>query len=182
MKKTIEIPLSKNKLIFGIIISLIFVIACLVMMFNVQLYVNFPVKFMRDPMVLRSVLGVCMIFFVVTGVYGFRKMFDEKAGLIIDAIGITDNSNGSSVGLIEWEDITDIEVKRVVSTKFILVNVVNPEKYIERAKSKMKAKLIKSNMKLCGTPIAITSNTLKYDFKNLEQLLQSEFNRNKKFR
>ena len=80
------------------------------------------------------------------------------------------------------EDITDIEVKRVVSTKFILVNVVNPEKYIERAKSKMKAKLIKSNMKLCGTPIAITSNTLKYDFKNLEQLLQSEFNRNKKFR
>lgn len=152
------------------------------MIFNVHLYENFPIKFMRDPLWFRIVVSLCMSFFVVTGVYALRKIFDKKAGLIIDSNGITDNSNGASVGLIEWQDIADVEIKHVTSTKFILINVVNPEKYIKKAKSKMKAKLMRSNMKLVGTPIAITSSTLKYDFKNLEKLLQTEFKRNKKFR
>ena len=66
-----------------------------------------------------------------------------------------------------------------MSTKFLLINVTNPEKYIGKAKNRMKAKLMRSNMKIYGTPLSITSNTLKYDFGKLEQLIQTEFERNK---
>ena len=66
-----------------------------------------------------------------------------------------------------------------MSTKFLLINVTDPEKYIGKAKSGMKAKLMRSNMKMYGTPLSITSNTLKYDFGELEQLIQTEFDRNK---
>ena len=43
----------------------------------------------------------------------------------------------------------------------------------------MKAKLMRSNMKMLGTPLSITSNNLKYDFRELEKLIQTEFERNK---
>ena len=120
-------------------------------------------------MVVKGVGILGILFFSATGILGFKKLFDKKVGLIIDSNGITDNSNASSVGLIEWNDITDIITKQVMSTKFLLINVANPEKYIEKAKSGMKTKLMRSNMKIYGTPLSITSNTLKYDFGELEK-------------
>ena len=62
-----------------------------------------------------------------------------------------------------------------------MIHVTNPEKYIGKAKSGMKAKLMRSNMKVYGTPLSITSNTLKYDFDELEKLVLTEFEKNKTF-
>ena len=130
-------------------------------------------------MVVKGVGILAILFFGATGIFGFRKLFDKKVGLIIDSNGITDNSNASSVGLIEWNDITDIITKQVMSTKFLLINVNDPEKYIGKTKNAMKAKLMRSNMKMYGTPLSITSNTLKYDFEELKKLIQTEFERKK---
>jgi len=58
----------------------------------------------------------------------------------------------------------------------------NPEKYIEKAKNGMKARLMKTNLKMYVTPLSITSNTLKYDFNELEKLIQTEFEKNKNAR
>ncbi len=69
-----------------------------------------------------------------------------------------------------------------MSTKFLLIGVENPEKYIGKAKSGIKARLMKTNMKMYGTPLSITSNTLKYDFNELEKLIQTEFEKNKNAR
>lgn len=179
MNNTIEIPLSKKKIVFGIIISFLFVIGTVWIMFNTHLYQNFPLKFMRDPLVLRIVVGFCLLFFGATGVYLITKYFDKKPGLIINQNGVVDNSNATSIGLVKWGDITGVEIKHVASTKFILINLKNPEAYISKANSKIKAKLMKSNMRLCGTPIAITSNSLIYNFNDLEQLLQTEFAKHK---
>ena len=53
------------------------------------------------------------------------------------------------------------------------------EKYIGKAKNGLRAKLMRSNIKMYGTPLSITSNTLKYNFGKLEQLIQTEFKQNK---
>ncbi|WP_289045192.1 STM3941 family protein [uncultured Olleya sp.] len=179
MSHTIEIPLSKKKIIFGIIISLVFVVGALWIMFNTHLYQKFPLEFLRNPLVLRIVVSFCMLFFCVIGAYLIKKYFDKKPGLIINKNGIIDNSNAASIGLVKWKDITDIEIKHVASTKFILVNLNTPEIYISQANSKIKARLMKSNMRLCGTPITITSKSLNYNFNDLEQLLQTEFAKHK---
>lgn len=133
-------------------------------------------------MVVKSVGIIASIFFGATGIYGIRKIFDNKVGLIIDENGITDNSNASSIGLIEWNDISEIKTEQVMSTKFLLIEIENPEKYIAKAKNKMKARLMKTNMKMYGTPLSITSNTLKYDFDELGKLIQTEFEKNKNAR
>ena len=179
MKEKIEIPLSKNKLILGIGGSLLFVIAGIWLFLNADSFQEHSFRLLRNPMVVKGVGTLSFLFFGATGIFGFKKMFDKKVGMIIDSSGITDNSNASSVGLIEWNDITDIITKQVMSTKFLLINVANPEKYIGKAKSGMKAKLLRLSMKMYKTPLSITSNTLKYDFGELEKLIQTEFERNK---
>lgn len=179
MKEKREIPLSKKKIYLGILGSLLFVIAGIWLFFNTNLYLNFPLKLFRNPIIIKGVGILCILFFGTIGILNIKKIFDKRAGLIIDSSGITDNSNASSVGFIEWNDISDIITKQVMLTKFLLIKVTNPEKYIARAKSGMKAKLMRSNMKMYGTPISITSNSLKFDFVELEKLLQIEFERNK---
>ena len=67
-----------------------------------------------------------------------------------------------------------------MSTKFLLINVTNPEKYIEKANSGIKSKLMHSNHKMYGTPLSIASNTLKYDFEALNELLQEALSKHKK--
>ena len=182
MKETIEIPISKNKLILGIVGSIMFVILGMWLFTNSTEFKNYSMRLLRNPMVIKSVGIIGMMFFGATGIYGIRKLFDKKVGLIIDKNGITDNSNASSIGLIEWKDITEIKTEQVMSTKFLLIKVKNPEEYIEKAKNGMKARLMKTNKKMYGTPLSITSNTLKYDFNKLEKLIQTEFEKNKNAR
>lgn len=181
MKERVEIPLSKNKLILGFIYSLLFVIAGVWLFLNSELYAaHFPIEFVRNPLFIQGVGVSGILLFGLTGVLVLRKFFDNSNGLVIDNTGITDNSSSVSVGLIEWEDITGILTKRVVTTKFLIVQVNNPEKYLSRAENKAKAKLMRANMKICGSPIQISSGTLKYNFKKLEELVQTEFEKNKK--
>ena len=83
-----------------------------------------------------------------------------------------DNSNAIKVGLIEWSDIDKITTAKISSTKFLLIHVTNPDKYVERVTG-FRQKLMKGNMNIYGTPLSITPNTLQYKFDDLEQLLQS---------
>lgn len=179
MKEIIEIPLSKKKIYLIIAGSFLFVVAGIWLFFNPNEFQNISIKLLRNPILIKSIGIIGSIFFGITGVYGIRKLSDKKPGLIIDKNGITDNSNASSIGLIEWSDISEIKTSQVMSTKFIMIDVINPEKYIEKAKNGMKAKLMRANMKMYGTPLSITSNTLNYNFEELEKLIETEFRRNK---
>lgn len=180
MTTKIEIPLSKNKLYLIVTGSVLFIIAGIWLLLNPNEFQNLSIKFFKNPILLKSIGIISLLFFGMIGIYAIRKISDKKAGLIIDSNGITDNSNASSIGLVEWNDISEIKTEVVgMSTRFIMITVKNPEKYIEKAQNKIKAKLMRANMKMYGTPISITSNTLKCDFEKLEQLVETEFNRYK---
>lgn len=150
-----EIQLSKAKL--------------LMMLIGSALFVGFGIWFVMNPAEVRpnretfvfiigitSILffGACLLFFT-------KKMFDGKIGLVIDEEGINDNSSGVSVGLIIWGDISGISTSEIASTKFILIETTNPDKYINRAKNGLAKRAMKANNKMYGTPISISSNTLK---------------------
>ena len=166
----VEIPLSKTKLFLGIAGSILFVIAGFILfLLNEKLHTGL------DPVFVKGVAIGCTLFFVATGIYGIKKMFDKTIGLIIDENGIYDNTNASSVGLIKWSDITSIKTEKISSTKFLMIYTKDPESYINRAKG-FKKKLMEGNNKLYGTPLSITSNTLKCKFSDLEKLINDRFN------
>jgi hypothetical protein len=166
----LEIQISKTKISFLLIGALIFVILGVLFSLTPD---KFTTTIFRNPQIIRIVGIVAVLFFGAAGIYGLRKIFDKSVGLTIDDYGITDNSNASSVGLIDWSDILDIKTEQVMSTRFLLIFVDNPDKYLERVNG-FKRKLMQGNMKMYGTPLSITSNTLRYDFDDLQRLIKDK--------
>jgi hypothetical protein len=167
----IEIPLSKTKLLFGIGGSILFVILGIYFLTTVaDQLTGF------NPTMLKSVGVACMLFFGGTGIYGIMKMFDKTIGLTIDENGIIDNTNASSIGLIKWTDITAIKTEQVASTKFLLIYTANPDFYLDKVKG-FKRKLMEGNNRMYGTPLSITSNSLKYNFNDLEKIINDRLNK-----
>jgi len=161
----IEIPLSKTKLLLGIGGSALFVVLGIYFLTTMA---DRQTRF--NPTILKGVGIASILFFGATGIYGIKKMFDKTIGLTIDENGIFDNTNASSVGLIKWTDITAIKTEQVASTKFLLIYTANPDFYLGKVKG-FKRKLMEGNNRMYGTPLSITSNTLKYNFNDLEKII-----------
>ena len=161
----IEIPLSKTKLLLGIVASIIFVVLSFFLFTTIA---EQQTRF--SPVFAKSIGIVSILLFSITGVYGMRKLFDKRAGLIISDGGIIDNTSATSIGLIKWSEIILIQTEQVMSTKFLLIHITNPDNILEKV-SGAKRKLMAANMKVYGTPLLIASTTLKYNFNDLKQLL-----------
>ncbi len=171
----IEIPLSKNKLILAIGGSLLFVVLGIWLFVSAASFEQNSIRLLRNPLVVQGAGVLGILCFGAFAVVGIKKLFDKNIGLSIDAHGVTDNSSAASVGFIDWNDVTRIETQQVMSTKFLLLHVQDPEKCIARASGAVKAKLMRSNTQMYGAPIAIASNTLKCDFAELERLIGTAF-------
>jgi len=169
--KKIEIPLSKTKLLLGIGGSFLFIFAGIWLFTHSNDFQNLSWKIFRNPTIIKTVGITGVLFFGATGIYGIKKMFDNNIGLTIDDNGIIDNTNASSIGLIKWFEITEIKTEQVMSTKFLLIYTKDPNSILDKVKG-MKRKLMAGNMKMYGTPLSITSNTLKCNFNELEKLLK----------
>ncbi len=172
MKNTkIEIPLSKIKMLFLIMGSLLFVVLCIFIIMNAE---NMQTRKLNNPMIIRIIALVGLLFFGIILVSILKKMFSKEPGLIIDKDGIYDNSSGVSVGRIKWKDIIEIRKVKVSGTKFMLIDVHNPNEYINNINGFIKKQAMKANMKKYGTPISISAAGLKINFKKLEGILLSE--------
>lgn len=135
---------------------------------------NFVSAIFRNTAIIRIVGVAGFAFFGLCLIFIARKLFDKKPGLIIDQYGITNNTNVISMGLIEWGDIIDVRSVQVMSTRFLVVYTNNPEKYLARVKNKILKCFMKMNYKTYGSPISITSNSLKVKYNDLEHLIRSE--------
>lgn len=167
----IEIPLSKTKILLLLIGSIVFVILGTFFLITPDTFIS---SIFRNSQAIRIAGIAAVLFFGAVGAYGFRKLFDKTIGLTIDENGITDNTNATSVGLIDWNDIVEIRTEQVMSTKFLLIFTKNPDKYMERVNG-FKRKIMQGNMKMYGTPLSITSNTLKYNFDDLQRLIKDKW-------
>lgn len=166
----IEIPLSKAKLLLVLGGAILFVALGAWLLLDVAGEESGYYRLFIQGV---GLLGI--VFFGFMGLIGVRKLFDNQPGLSIDREGIHDNSSAISAGLVEWKDITGFRSLKIRSTKFIMVDVEDPEKYIARAKNGIAKKAMQANDKLYGSPIAITSGALKYDFDQLEVLLAATY-------
>jgi hypothetical protein len=179
LNSKIEIPINKKKIILLFLGSIILLIGAILMTIEPkEITIFYPKAMIFGSETVRIIGVVGIVFFCAASIFGVNKIFDKKAGLIIDNKGITDNSSALSIGLIEWKDINEIKLTQVNSIKFLMIGVNEPEKYISKARNRVKAKLMKINMNMYGSPIYITSNSLKYNFEELQIIVQSEFKKN----
>ena len=97
----------------------------------------------------------------------------------MDEVGINDTSTHTALGLIKWEEITKIESLDIEGTLFLLIQVVNPEQYLERTKY-FSRRSLKVGIKMYGTPVIISAHSLKCNFDELEDLLHTSLEKYKK--
>jgi hypothetical protein len=165
----IEIPISNQKLYIGIGFSFLFVALGLWILITPSDQIT-----SYNPVFIKFFGIAGILFFGAAGLYGIKKILQFDPGLKIDENGIFDNSNASSIGLIKWQDISSIQTEQEMSTKFLLIFTNNPNIYLKKV-SGIKRKLLNANFIKYGTPFSITSNTLKYDFDDLERLINDKF-------
>jgi hypothetical protein len=127
--------------------------------------------FFNSPLLARALGVLSIVFFGFTGVYGIKKFFDKRPGLILDSSGITDNASAAAAGFIPWSDVLGFDVFEMNKSKMLVVMVSDPEKYIDRGNA-VKRKMNKANFNMVGSPISISSITLATDFANLQSLFR----------
>ncbi|MBC3873970.1 STM3941 family protein [Undibacterium flavidum] len=167
------IELSKTKILFLITIACGFVVGGLWMLQLDSAEIAAQRRF-NNPILVHGIGVVSIAFFGLCGLFGVKKIFDKKPGLILSAAGIFDNSSGVSAGLVPWSEILGFDIFEVQKQKTLIVKIAKPERYIERGGFAKRA-LNRMNYKLCGSPIAITSNSLKIDFDELHNVCNAYF-------
>ena len=176
MTKEIKIPYSNLKI--GLIFSGALTFAFLSIMILMDKESLTSILF-RNEMLNKVVAVTSILFFGTVCVTIPWKLFQNNMGLIINDKGIIDKSNLSSIGLIEWADITGIRTEKVQKTGFFLIDTDKPEKYTDKANSKFKKRLLSGNNRMYKTPLSITVTILKVKFSDLEKLLIDAYEENK---
>jgi hypothetical protein len=166
--ETLKIPLSKDKLMLLFAGSLLFVILGL-------WFIKEPETFRKGVALIITIGYAAVIFFGICAIFIFRKLFDTKAGIIIDNKGIHDNSSGVSAGFIPWGDITNISTIEISRQKLIMIEVSNPDDYIERQTNFIAKKAVAINHKMYGSPISLNAGALKYSFDDLYYTLRKRW-------
>jgi hypothetical protein len=166
----VEIMLSKTKLVWLLLGSVVFAIAGFWVVLHTPVP-HYPETFSRSAIKCIGVIAV--LFFGFTASVIARKLQDNMPGLIIDEIGITDNSNPLAAGLILWRDVKDISVVEIGRQKLIMIEVYNPEKYIDRQNHFLQKKAMLYNLKMYNSPLSITANGLKCTFDELYVLIKN---------
>jgi len=162
--QTIEIPLSKTKIILVILGCATFVIL------SIWIWTIAESQMRYSPLRLQIVSILGITFFGLGLIFGPRKLFDKRPGLIIDDKGIQDNTGVSTGRFISWTNIKGFEIVKIKSTRLLLILINNADEVINN-ESKWKQKIMRFSEQTYGTPISIGSGTLKCDFDELVKLL-----------
>jgi hypothetical protein len=167
-KDQLEIPLSKKKLVLMFIGSLGFVAAGFWFAFNPP-RINNPL--FGNPIFILAISIAAILFFGFCAVFIARKLPDSRPGLVLDSEGLTDYSSGVSIGKILWSDIEDISIIEIQRQKLIMLQVRNPQDYIEKQTNGLKRKIMQMNWKMYGSPLSITAASLQIQFDGLVDLI-----------
>lgn len=166
----IIIPISKKKLLFFIFTALVEIAFGGLFLFFIA-----PEATGLEKNFMQTIGAALIIIFSCLGILLFRKMFNSKPGLIINEKGIWHNPGGV-IGeiFIDWKNVLRFDIVEIMRTQLVIIKIKNAEELIHGCIG-LKQKLLKYSYKNYGSPISISSNTLKCNFETLVALLQKSF-------
>ena len=131
MTNRIEIPINKTKVVLLLIVPLIALILGPLIYLSPESFISESSNDFEKTRILGMAAGVVGL---ILSVLVIRKWLSKKTGLTIDESGITDISNASYNGLVEWTDIRKVEGKKVGPIKLIILHTDKPKNILIRLK------------------------------------------------
>lgn len=162
----IEIAFSKKKNVLLVLGSLMFVLAGLYFIYD-------PNGFKYSPSTIRIIGIISIIFFTLCGYLITKKLFSKENALVISNEGILDNTNLNPPLLVKWNDIKSMSMIKIGNQKVVLLQISNPEYYINQA-SGIKKQIMNTNFKSYGSPICLSGNSLQISTDTLYQIIDNE--------
>ncbi|ABB32808.1 hypothetical protein GeomeDRAFT_3412 [Geobacter metallireducens RCH3] len=159
------IELSKNKIFLLFLGAWVFVTIGIWLLQMDSAEIESSRRF-NSPLFVHAIGVMGILFFGFVGVSWANKLFRKESGLILSPAGIVDNSCGWSAGFIPWSEIVGLDIIQVQYQKIIIIKVTNPNKYIED-RGIVKRVFNSANLKMYGSPITLTSSSLKISFNDL---------------
>lgn len=167
------IPLSKSKVLFLLVVSIVFLLLGY-WLYGLDAAEIEARRRYNSPAFVHSIGIAGFIMGVLGSIVAVRKFFDSTPGLVLDEQGLTDNSSAFSAGFIPWSEIAGIEVRQIQRQRILYILLADPEAYIAKF-SPMKQKLMRLNMKMAPSPVAVISNSLSVSFDELLELAAKYF-------
>ncbi len=163
MSQEVFIGVNKKKLRMQATIFGVFAILSIILFWGLgdnQDYVS--------PTVFKAIGSGFTVIFILTGAAKAKKLKDKSAGLLINNKGITDTSSDISIGQIFWKDVIEVDRASSLKHQLLLINVKNENNYVKNAKNTAISRLLRQNIRLYKTPVAINSSNLEL---SLEEIL-----------
>jgi hypothetical protein len=149
----LEIYSSKKKSFLLLIGSLFFVIAGIWMFMNADNLTSFR---SRSPIFLKGI-GIISVLFFGIGIYvSIKQLVKNKLFLIIDENGINLNPKNPSE-VINWSNIEGFSELKIQSQKMVLIEVNNPDYWIDNEKNLIRKKLTHFNLNNYGSPFCLSA-------------------------
>lgn len=122
------------------------------------------------------ILGfLSFIFFGACFIFILNRAIHPKPLVIINEKGIIDNSTAMSVGLITWDNISNIRKQRMFSSCFIVIDVKDLS-LITSKMTKFQKILVKLNSSL-NCPISLSVDTADKKVDDIICLLEENLNK-----
>ncbi len=115
---------------------------------------------------------------IISGLFAtlsIKRLVDKKPGLLINQMGILDNSGLVSAGMVFWSDVVEVNTSKVIFSDCILIKVKNPKRYISNQKNVFKRLWLEHEYKRTGSPINISISGLQFKFNELFRIIQDRY-------
>ena len=151
---------SRTKLLLLALGSLVFVLVGVFIAQQEQVLIG-PLE-----VIVGSYIGVP--FFGLCFVYAVYRLLDPKPAVIISMEGLFDNASAIGVGMLPWEEITDVYLYEFMGQRMLGIVIQDGDALIER-QPHIRRVIAKINRSLVGSPINISQVSLPI---SIEELLE----------
>lgn len=169
------IPMKRGRQLYTFVVSSVLVATFLwVLTLDAEAIAERP--YMIDPALERGLAVFGIVLFGALATLNLRKLLDRRPGLVLSAEGLEDRSTFVAIGFVPWSDITGVDSYRALGQRTLVLKVADPKKYLGGGNAVARY-LRRSNLKLCGSPVTITTATLKIRYDNLMAEIQDYLRR-----
>ena len=164
--RTVAIPLSKGKLVIALLGSCAFVALGIWLWGRSGTFTG--INAIRAPIAAL----LCMVFFGGIAIIQLIKLFDQRAGLVLNELGVHRMGLLNYQPVIPWKHITHCSIDKIQHTRLLLIHVDNVEEVLAAMKplARWSQRIPLSRF---GTPYSLSSNALKCDFDELKRMIQA---------
>ena len=104
-------------------------------------------------------------------IFALRALLSKSPGLIINRIGIVDNTTGASAGKIPWKIIRRLSITQHRAAQFLTIEVHDPEQFLRQG-SLLSRVFKRINYTFFRSPIQISVHALDVNFSEMVEIIE----------